>query len=648
MDLRFRHAPALLLLGMAALSVTQAARSAPAAAVKRNGDAAESFAKARQFFEIRDWRSARVELLNTVKADARWAEPRLALAETALYLFDPVLATEQLEKAEALGADRRRFAHLLAHAQWMSGDPAAAIATLRREPVAAQYQPYAYRVLGRAQMDLGDTIAASQSFDEGLALASEDSMLWTEIGRLRIVTANQAAAIEALDRAVALDPNNVRALELRGRLVRGQFGMLAALPWLERGLAVDPNDVPLLEEYGVTLGEAGRYRDMLAQARRILQLDTRNPRAMYMQAVIAARAKNFGLARRLLEKVGGSFGELPGPQLLKAVCEYELGNSNRAVETLARLSSAQPANETVRLALARALHRSGDQDGALRAVAPLSDRADSGTYPQGLAGRILEARGNVGDAAVHFDRAAYPASTIGQVALQFPAPAGASENTRIVIPQIRTSLVQGQTAEARAAADRLLAGNEGVADAQLVMGDVELLAGSAPAAIAAYQRARALNFSRAVLVRLVAAHRANGNDAAASEAIAAFAAYNPADIVALRMLAFDLMDRGEWAQALPLLLRVRLRIGMNDSALNANIARTLSELGRHDEAVRMARLAYRIDRASLMTTRAYGNALVKAKRDPANARALLRKAAKLAPSDENIAEEYRLAQTMKD
>ena len=36
------------------------------------------------------------------------------------------------------------------------------------------------------------------------------------------------------------------------------------LPWFERGCKSAPNDVPLLEEYALTLGEAGRYRDMLA------------------------------------------------------------------------------------------------------------------------------------------------------------------------------------------------------------------------------------------------------------------------------------------------------------------------------------------------------------------------------------------------
>jgi tetratricopeptide (TPR) repeat protein len=393
---------------------------------------------------------------------------------------------------------------------------------------------------------------------------------------------------------------------------------------------------------------------MLAQARKILQLDTRNQRGVYMQAVIAARAKNFALARRLLEKIAVGYGELPGAQLLTAVCEYELGNPNKAIELLVPLNAAQPNNEVVRLALARALHKSGDQDAAWAAVGPWAVRSDAGSYIERLAARVLEAQNRRSEAAQYLDRAAYPSPKIGAPLMQTSLQGAATDeaaidpgNAAIVIPRIRIALVEGNMTEARTAAARLLQGNEGVADAQLIMGDVEWMSGNRAAALAAYQKAKELSFSRGVLTRLASAYRANGNDAKASETIFAYFAYNPADVVAVRMLAFDRMDREQWAEALPLLLRVRARTGLNDSALNANIARTLSQLGRHDEAVQMARIAYRIDPASLMTTRAYGSALLKAKRDPRNARALLRKASKLAPTNEEIAAEYRAALAIK-
>ena len=182
----------------------------------------------------------------------------------------------------------------------------------------------------------------------GSATGALNSNGWTALGRDRLGSADQLGAIQAADRALQMDANNVRAIELRGELVRSQFGLVAALIWFERGLQIDPDNVSLLEEYGATLGEAGRYRDMLRVARRIISLDSRNPRAFYMQAVLAARAGDYALAKRILPLAGDAFNEIPGPMLLDAICEYELGNYNLSVDKLQRLVSMQPGNLTVR------------------------------------------------------------------------------------------------------------------------------------------------------------------------------------------------------------------------------------------------------------------------------------------------------------
>jgi tetratricopeptide (TPR) repeat protein len=150
----------------------------------------------------------------------------------------------------------------------------------------------------------------------------------------------------------------------------------------------------------------------------------------------------------------------------------------------------------------------------------------------------------------------------------------------------------------------------------------------------------------AVLGRLVAAYRSTGNDDAASAVIAGYLVYNPSSLLGQRLAAFDLIDRKLWDQALPILYRLRARTGFNDSALNANIARTLTAMGEHEDAVREARLAYRVDPANVMTTYAYGRAVLLQGNDAKRARDLLRKASKLAPNDKDIARDYRAAQRL--
>lgn len=618
-----------------------------------DADAKEAFDAANTHIAARDLRAAKVELLNAVAAEPEWIDAQLKLAEVLLELFDPVTARVHIDKAIARGAPVTRYSHLLGHALWLAGENEKAAEALTKMPVAQANLPYAYRILGRVYMDSGDSIAAGQAFDDGLELAPKDDRLWVEVARLRYIVSDLGGATAALERALALNPGNVRALELRGRVVREQYGLSAALPWFERGLQIDANDVPLLEEYGATLGEMGRYRDMLVQARKILALDTGNAKAFYMQATLAARAGDFALARRIMRKTGGRFADLPGPQMLIAVSEYELGNFNAAIGILTRLTMAQPHNAELRTLLARALHRSGDQTAAWDAIAPIANRSDADHYTIALAGRILEALGERAAAAPRLNRAAYPQMAVPQALAETQSlSAAAAEAARApndagkVIPYVRLLLASGAFDQASRAIGPLVSGNDGVVQAALLAGDVEMAAGQRAAAIAAYERARKIALNEAVLGRLVAAYRAEGNVAAARRVIGEFLVYNPSSLFGQRLAAFDLVDRRAWKQALPLLYRLRVRTGFNDSVLNANIARTLTALGAHDDAVREARLAYRIDPANVMTTYAYGRALLLERRDATGARDLLRKASKLAPDDGNIARDYRAAQRL--
>jgi cellulose synthase operon protein C len=633
---------ALLLIGSAQIVASQS---------KGNSEAREAYKNAREFVKKRDWRSAKIALLNATAADKGWAESHLLLAEVALELFDPVTAKAHIDKAAAAGANEIRYNHLLGHAHWLAGKLDDAEAILSKAPMQKKNLPYAYRILGRVQMDQGDTIAAAESFDEGLKLAPKDSRLWTEVGRLRIVIANLGGAAEALDRAVALDITNVRAIELRGRLVRTQFGLIAALPWFERGLQVDPNDLPLLEEYGATLGEVGRYRDMLAQARKIIQLDRKNARGFFMQATIAARSGNHALARRIMEKVSGRFAELPGPQILIAISDYELGNFNQAVDRLAPLVEAQPHNMRLRLLLARALHQSGDHAGAWDIIAPAAERSDADSYTLSLATRIQEALGERGNATGRMQQRVFASIRTPLPLRETQSMAAAADDAkrnpkdaRKVIPYVRLLLANKDFAGARSAAKPLIDGNAGVYEAQMLSGDIEFAAGNRGAAVAAYERARGLSFSATVMARLVTAYRATGNMDAASRVIADYLGYNPSSPVAQQLRAYDMIDRQAWNDALPMLYRVRATSGFNDPILGANIARTLSALGRHDDAIREARLAYRIDPANFMTTHVYGKVLFDAKREPKTARDLLRKANKLAPDNAEIRRLYQAAE----
>jgi cellulose synthase operon protein C len=616
-----------------------------------NEDARAYYDEAQGYLKQQDLRSARVALLNAVKADPKWPDALVAQAKVSLDLFDAASAQLSLERAMEAGTAKATVAHLLGQAYWMQGEYEKAEEALADIDIPDANRAYAARILGRVQMDKGDFVSAQTAFDEALRLAPNDSMVWTDLARLRFVAADQKGAIDAVDYALKLDGGNIRALEFRGRLMRSQFGITASLPWFERGLQISPTDVPLLEEYGLTLGEVGRYRDMLAQARKIISLDSANPRAFYMQAVLAARAGNYELAKRILPRAGATFNELPAAMLLDAICEYELGNYNRSVDQLQRLLAMQPRNRKVRTLLAQAMYRAGDPLDALDTIREIAGRGDAESYSLTTTARAFEASGQRANAANPLNDAAMP---FVRPALPLPEPmtlaAAADEasrnpnDARAILPYIRLLMASGDVATSYSEALRLQAGNGGVSDAHLLVGDIELARGDVPAAVAAFQKAREINFTEPVMLRLVDALARSGDDKAAGETLAAYLAFNPTSLTGLRLAGYRNLDGKQWKVAIGLLERVRSRLGHNDSILLANLARGYSGAGQHDAAIRRAATAYRIAPANMMVTHVYGQVLLKSGKRPKAARELLEKASLMMPDNVELAAELKTAQ----
>ncbi len=608
-----------------------------------NEDAQDAYRDAQNFRRVSDTRSAKIALLNAAEDDPKWSAVPILQAELALDLLDPVAARTMLDRAISLGADQRQLNHLYGHAFWLEGDAERAIAVLESEDIAEPYQAYANRILGRVYLDRGNFDAAESAMDAALKLAPKDSLLWTDIARFRLNSGNQRGAIEAADRAVELDNNNVRALEFRGRMTRTQFGLLAAIPWFERGLAVNPNDIPLLEEYAVTLGEVGRMRDMLLQARRILALDRHNGRAFYMQAVIAVRAGEYELAQRILNRAGPNITETPGVMMIAGVSEYELGNYNRAIDIFDRLVAQQPRNFEIRKLLARSLLRAGRSLDALDQIKSIAARDDADSYSLRLAARAFEASGDRSRAAAGLDEAAKP---LIRSMLPIPEPMSldaakaaalrSPNDARAIIPLIRVYMQTGRLGDAALEAAKLANTNPGVPDAHILVGDVESARGNLTAAIKAYQNARVISFTEPTMLRLVRTYRQAGRFGDAADVLQAFLVLNPSSLNVLRLQAYLYLDNSQWAQAVPVLERLRDRIGYNDSILLANLARGYSGVLRHADAAATAKLAYNLDPANVMVTKIYGQVLLRSGKRLKSARELLEKTAILSPTDADV------------
>lgn len=611
--------------------------------------ARQAMARAEEFRSRGDNRAARIELMNAIKAAPRLPAARLAQARVFLALFDATGAKAELTRAIELGAERVTVRAAMAEALLLQGKADAALAWLGEGPVPAGDAGYAARTLGRTQLALGNMEAARAAFDRALQFAPDDSMLWTDIARFRIASGDQAGGVDAADHAVKLNGSNVRALQLRGELVRSQFGLAASLPWFERALSIDPNDVSVLGEYAATLGDMGRMRDMLAVARQIVALQPDNPRGYFLQAVLAARAGQYRLARNLIQKTGGALERVPAVMQVEGVVEFQLGNYRQAIDRFEKLADAQPHNRRAAELLARALYAEGEHETLLARFRAVADQGGTSAYLLTLVARSLEAIGEETQATDYLARAAEP-DTAPMVRLAeadepwmlADAARAAPRDARAVIPYVRMLVANGDFALAAEFAEPLAEANPGVPDAQVLLGDVRFAAGDAVAALPFYRRAAGIRLSEPVVRRLSLALRETGNSDEADALLVRFVGYSPANTGGLRLLANAYVDRGNWPGAIATLSALHARLGNNQPLLLADLAMARLRGGNEARAAHDARLAYRVQPASTLATHMRGLTLTGQGDQPMIAIEMLEKAQAKSPRNPWL--RYHLAQ----
>ncbi len=648
---RTRAWPRLALIAVVAIGTVTAvalnvARPARASATNARAEIADSLG----LLNAGNYSAARNHAIAATKADPHWGLAHAVLARAYLALGDGVAAEGELGRATDAGFDARRAHQLYAHAWLLQGDPARALTEAgKAEP---RFGGYALRVAARAMAAQGDLPGAQGALATVLSAAPRDSYAWSDLGRVRYGGGDIGGAIDATGKAIALDRNNVEALVLRGELVRDQYGLLAALPWFEAALKHDAYYHPALIEYAATLGDVGRNVDMLAATRRALAARPGSPQALYLQAVLAARAGNYDLARILMQRTGGKIDHVPGALLLNGMLDYQGGDYQQAIGRWRELIGRQPFNLEGRRLLGAALLRSGDARGALDVLRPLALRGDADSYSLSLVGRAFERTGERDWAAKYLDRSAWPSlagatpfGTDDNLSQLAAASDSVPDDPITRIAYLKGLVEAGDTSAALDQAQALVRTYPGAPAAYLVVGDVHMVMGRFDDAATAYRHAADLRFDEATMLRAVdaldRAHRAGE----ATNVLTLYLSQNPQSIPAQRLAAHRQMIGGEWDAAIDTLEQLRSRIGNRDVALLSELAYAYTGNDDPDAGVVFARAAYHLAPMNPAATDSYGWALYQqGKTEPALQ--LLEKAASIAP--DNAMLRWHLAQAQAD
>lgn len=560
----------------------------------------------------------------------------LAEARDALRRGDGIAAETLLRAALHRGIPAREVAARMGEAELLQHDLMEAGRWLRPEDFSPSEQGHGYRMLGRLEMMEGNLDAAGKAFDEALRADPRNATLWVDIGRLRYLAGDQFSALDAAERALRIDPKEPGALEFQGQLVRDSKGPRAALPFFAAALKQAPENLSVMGEYAATLGEAGRARDMLTVTRRMIAIDGRDPRAFYLQAVLAARAGNDDLARRLLWRTGDAYRKTPAAMLLTGVLELRAGNMQTASDALEALWRMQPDNGQVAVLVARALQLDGRHAELVSRFSELTRRGDASPYLLEVVGRSCEALERRDEAAFFLDRAAMlrggvvaalpDATSIDVLEARWRDAPG---EPRRILSLVRQLLALGHYAKARSIVDEVRGKFPGSSDVLFLSGDVELMAGNPQAALEHYRGVARIRMSGLLVERMVKAELALGRPQSAEALLVAYFLQHPMDGSTASRIAQFAADRKDWPRA-EAALAFALRQGGNarDPLLLATFALARVGLGDGGAALPDAEKAYRLQPGNAYVTRSYGLALKAAGKESSSA-AMLAKAARL-------------------
>lgn len=560
---------------------------------------------------------------------------RAAIAEgrAALERQDGVAAEVALRNALQAGAAKQAIAVSLGEAYLLQKNYTAAREWLAPGDFLPAERQRGFHMLARLEMAEDNLPAAGTAFDKALEGNEGTADIWVDVGRLRYRGAEHHQAFAAVEEALKLDPKHPRALEFRGQFARDSEGLFAALPWFEKGLKAAPEDIGLLGEYAATLGELGRAKEMLRVTRKMIELDGGNPRAFYLQAVLAARAGNPLLARRLLWRANDAFKDVPAAMLLQGVLEMQAGNHALAAEAFIKLERMQPENPRVRMLLARALLENGEAREIIARFQSFADREDAPPYLLTLMGRSFETLGDRATAAQYLDRAALlPVSRVTALSVSEAGElaifrwGGDIFRLDAAVPEVRKLIAQARYDEAMGKVMQIAARYNGSVEVQVLSGDVALARGDFERALSDYRFAAKVRAPLSLVQRQAIALQLQGREAEARQIVSAYLRQHPHSAEAAEMLGRMVAASGDTPRSFKLMTFARTLRGDDgrDPWLLSAIALGELDAGNDKQALADADEAYRMQRANMGSARVLARVLQQAGR-PAEAQALLAK-----------------------
>ncbi|MBB3194171.1 XrtA/PEP-CTERM system TPR-repeat protein PrsT [Roseateles terrae] len=331
----------------------------PAPARADSVKASQFYEDALKRFERQDVDGAILQLKNALQQDARLLSVHVLLGKALLSRSEAAAAEVEFNEALQLGISRAEVVVPLAQALVAQGKQAE---VFKRAVLSPEGLPDATRqalllVRAGASSDLGDAARAQTLVEEARALAPQQPASWIAEVPLRVRARQFDKADAAADRALQLAPRDPEALYQKATIAHVQSRLDDALRGYEQVLAVDARHLEAQLARAGILVDLGRQDAATAALQALLKQAPNEPRALYLNAVLAERRGDSAAASQALRAVTTQLDPVPmdyiryRPQalMLNGLAHYGLGELQKAKPYLESALRQQPASPLSKL-----------------------------------------------------------------------------------------------------------------------------------------------------------------------------------------------------------------------------------------------------------------------------------------------------------
>ncbi len=365
-------------------------------------------------FEKKDIDGAIIQLKNALQIDKNMLPVQVLLGKALLKNGDPIGAEVAFNEAIRLGVNRAEVVVQLALAYTAQGkqklildQPQLAVAGL---PPGVQSQLLLVRA--SASSDLGDVKAALKAVDDARALDPKSSAVLLAEVPIRIRVNQLREANEAVDRALAMTPDLADAHYQKGSIMHVVGNLKGALASYDRALKLDAEHIEARVSRAGIYIDLGQGKDAAKDVSELQRLAPIDPRAAYMQALLAEKDGKPEEARTALKEVIGLLDPVPiefirfRPQLLmlNGLAHFGLNEGEKAKQYLEAFQKVQGNTPASKL-LAQLYIRDGNTDRAVEVLETYLKAQPADGQALTLLGSALMAKGQHGRAATLMQRA---------------------------------------------------------------------------------------------------------------------------------------------------------------------------------------------------------------------------------------------------